>query len=101
MGYAVAQFVADENILVSTAETDQQNKNTNLTENDLDQLFKFGINQQSNNSMRPTSNQVSKINVIISEASPENVDRYLNQAFPEADLLNIKDKKKFAQRAIE
>lgn len=102
LGYIVAQFSSEKEIVFSNAivERSQQNHDA-ISETDLQHL----LNQHSNQGASPTSqnkiSQVSKMNAMIAEASPEEVEYYLNQAFPKADLSLIKDKKKFAQRATE
>jgi len=44
--------------------------------------------------------QLPHLNKAIEQASIEKISHYLDQAFPKADLSDIHDKKKFAQRLI-
>ena len=100
LGYGVAWFSAEDvpGIAPSSVTLAQDEK---VTENELQQLFAQGPNQGEGTLTRPEPKQISQISAMIASASPEKVDHYLKQAFPEADLSQIKDKKRFAQRAVE
>lgn len=99
LGYGVAQFTVENSTTAPQDEISQKEKG--LSEDDLKQLFGQSFNQQNAQVTRPTSAQTSKINTLITEASDEKVNHYLKQAFPEADLTQIKNKRLFAQRALE
>lgn len=46
-------------------------------------------------------NQKTKINSVIDSATPEQIDQYLKQFFPEYDLSNIHNKPEFAKRLLD
>lgn len=98
LGYTVAQFSTDE-IVVNTPTTQAPKSNSNnISESGIHQILKEGLGQPSLEISQTKSNQVSKL---IAEASPEKVEHYLNQVFPNTDFSQVQDKKKFAQRIAE
>lgn len=99
LGYTVAQFSTDEIVVnTPTAQSPQVNSN-HISENDFHQILKKEDLEQP--SLEITQTRANQVANLIAEASPEKVEHYLNQVFPNTDFSQIKDKKKFAQRIAE
>ncbi|WP_180002802.1 MULTISPECIES: hypothetical protein [unclassified Acinetobacter] len=67
------------------------------------QNLQQNIPEQSENNIelqQQLKNQMTQVNAVIDQATPQQLDQYLKQAFPSYDLSAIKNKREFAKHLV-
>ncbi|QER38375.1 hypothetical protein F2A31_01080 [Acinetobacter suaedae] len=102
LGYLVADF---KQIVPSSAPLDKHAKSPSMVVNDLQAIVASvpsPITNSATSSIKTLSEQQrEQVSKIIENASEQQIDEYLNKAFPKQDFTAIQNKKLFAQRALE
>ncbi|MDH0029900.1 MULTISPECIES: hypothetical protein [unclassified Acinetobacter] len=105
LGYLVADFRHLPTIPSKPVPTVVKSDQHSPEITDVDDLTAFTVRQLVNNKAQPLSTlsgqQQRQISQILANTPEQQVSDYLKKAFPRQDFSMIRDKKVFAQRALE
>ena len=100
LGYFVAQFVAQSK---PESEPPVAEHTQNIAVENFIHTIQQNTQAQAENPQalqQQLKKQKTQVNSIIDQATPEQIDKYLQQAFPDHDLSAIHNKREFAKRLV-
>ncbi len=98
--FGLGYFIAPSNKASDPIVLESDNKHTS---NSFIQNFQQNVPVQAENNIelqQQLKNQITQVNAIIDQATPQQMEQYLQQAFPDYDLSSIKNKREFAKHLV-